>query len=399
MISKKALEFKPYNIKYIFIDHHAVEDEVTQLILQWSNNHSIPIRIVTSSDYFLHYLSQLTISEGKRTLWLTRYKGRFLKPCPGTKDTYRCCQYLVINEITNCPIDCTYCILQGFFNNHSITIYTNYAKILSEIQALSKLNPQRILRIGTGELTDSLALDPLTGLSQKLIPVFQSQTNVLLELKTKTHHIEHLVAPNSAKVVLSWSINPKEIIESHEYKSAKLQSRLNSAKRAIKKGFLVGFHLDPIIHYRDWQNGYRNLIENLGKEIDSTRISWISLGSLRYPSPLKSIAKNRFPRSRIFSAELITGIDNKMRYIKPLRLQMYQFIFNQIRQNLKNVFVYFCMESEDVWEEVLGLSPRYSWEVDFLFAKHLYHKFGELKLPRPSKEIYQCPIIFQNHES
>jgi len=98
----------------------------------------------------------------------------------------------VINETINCPIDCTYCILQGYINNPAITIYTNYQKIIEEIQTLSRLNRERILRIGTGELTDSLALDPITRLSEKLIPEVQKLPNILLELKSKTDHIDHL---------------------------------------------------------------------------------------------------------------------------------------------------------------------------------------------------------------
>ncbi|MEJ2635523.1 MAG: hypothetical protein P8184_09555 [Calditrichia bacterium] len=388
-----AIEYKFSNI---YIDECARDDEITRNLLR-SLPDPVP-QCIQPDQSFQDYLASLSFSEGKRTLWITHFRGRFLKPCPGTAESYRCCNYLVINETTNCPIDCTYCILQGYINNPAITIYTNYRKIAEEIKALSRRNPNRILRIGTGELTDSLALDPATGLSEKLIKEVQQLPNVLLELKSKTDHIEHLLDINPERIVLSWSVNPAALVKSDELKAVPVAKRLKATRRAAEKGFMIGLHFDPIIYLPEWQSQYLELIGQIGEYVDPQKIAWISLGSLRYPPHLKETSRSRFPKSRIFSGEQIAGVDGKMRYLQPLRLRMYRSIYRALREKLGDVFVYFCMESEEIWQEVLGHSPRDNQEVDWLFARSLYHKFPELNLPRPEREIYQSPISFPDEE-
>jgi spore photoproduct lyase len=298
--------------------------------------------------------------------------------------------------MTNCPIDCAYCILQTYINNPAITIYTNYDKIISELHAISELNPDRILRIGTGELTDSLALDPITKLSEELIPTIHKLPNIMLELKSKTNNISHLFQHVSNKIVLSWSVNPEDIIKSDELKSCTLENRIKAAISANDKGFLVGFHFDPVIHLSERQPAYNNLINKISQKIKPTQIAWISIGSLRFPPPLKDIAQSRFSKTTIFSGEQIMGKDSKMRYLKPIRIRLYKIIYEELRKKLPGTFIYFCMESADIWEEILKKKMSSNTDIDFYFAEALYKRFPQLNLPEPKKEIYQSPIIFIN---
>ncbi|GAB4340786.1 MAG: hypothetical protein Kow0037_26880 [Calditrichia bacterium] len=339
-------------------------------------------------------LPEMDLARGKETLYLTRFKGRFLKPCPGTDESYRCCNYLVINESTNCPIDCTYCILQGYITNPAITIYTNYRKILEEIRLLSAANPQRILRIGTGELTDSLALDPITHLSEKLVREIQTLPNVLLELKSKTDHIDHLLSLPPERVVLSWSVNPSELVKSDEKKATPVHRRLAAARKAVEKGFLIGFHFDPLLMVKNWEKLYPQLIEEMGKAVPPERIAWISLGSLRFPPHLKEIIRGRFPDTTILSGEQVPGQDGKMRYIRPLRQKLYGRIAEVLNRHLPGAFVYFCMESEQIWRQILHRSPENNLAVDFYFADSLYRRFPELNFPKPTPEIYSEDIVW-----
>jgi spore photoproduct lyase len=385
-----------FRFSQIFISSPALHDEITRRTL--SRYKHLPVETVENEKVFLKKISTQSLSEGKKTLWLTHFKGQFLKPCPGTARSYRCCNYLVINETTNCPIDCSYCILQGYIDRPVITVYTNTDKILQEIESISRLNPGRILRIGTGELTDSLALDPVTGLATLLIDRIQTLPNVLLELKTKTDHIGHLAGLPTGKVILSWSVNPAELVKAEDHKAASLAKRLAAAKKAADLGFKIGWHLDPILHYEGWESGYRNLIRQLAQQTETFQIAWISLGSFRFPPALREIIRRRFPHTPIVSGEQIIGLDGKIRYLKPLRLQMYRVIAETVRQELGNVFIYFCMESDDVWQKVLGRKPKDNLEIDWYFASSLYRNFSDLQLPPPRQELYRKPIFISGTE-
>ena len=121
------------------------------------------------------------------------------------------------------------------------------------------------------------------------------------------------------------------------------------------------------------------------------------MGSLRYPPNLKEIAQKRFPNTKIFTGEQIIGLDGKSRYIKPLRKKMYKFIHQELTQKLDSPFIYFCMESEDLWRDIIGKSPKNNLDVDWYFAESIYKKFPFLNLPNPKYSVYSSPINFKRY--
>ena len=49
--------------------------------------------------------------------------------------------------------------------------------------------------------------------------------------------------------------------------------------------------------------------------------------------------------------------DRKLRYFQPLRVGMYRKMLRWIRSASPTVFVYLCMESKEVWQQVFGFAP------------------------------------------
>ena len=139
-----------------------------------------------------------------------------------------CCNYLVVELASNCPMDCSYCFLQDYLADAPLlTAYTNVDDALAEIDAVLRAHPERSFRIGTGELSDSLALDPITDLSRLLVPFFAARRNAVLELKTKTDCVEGLLELDPrGRVVVSWSVNAAAVIERDEPGTATLAERL-----------------------------------------------------------------------------------------------------------------------------------------------------------------------------
>ena len=124
------------------------------------------------------------LPEAKTTLLLAVQKGPFWRACPGTKD-YICCGYQVLQVTLNCPMDCTYCVLQGYVNVPAITVFVNVEDLFDELETRWAEHPERVWRLGTGEFGDSLALDGLMGLNELLIPRFAGQRQAILEIKSK----------------------------------------------------------------------------------------------------------------------------------------------------------------------------------------------------------------------
>jgi spore photoproduct lyase len=359
----------------ILIHPDAVDAPMTRMIL----NKLPDVRTqVIDDEEFERFASGLTLSRGKRILYLTAGRGALVKPCPGTSDPYLCCGYTIINQQSHCPMDCVYCILQNYLDRPVITVHTGMDEIFRQASSFIDSSPDRFFRVGTGELTDSLALDPVTEVSRDLLRFFGPRRNALLELKTKTDNTAVLLGQPERRAVISWSVNPQSAIAEEEHLSADIGSRLSAARRCMEAGFLIGFHFDPILHFDGWKEAYDGLVDRMFAEIDARRVAWISLGSLRFPPALKDVIDGRFPKSRITAAEMIRGLDGKMRYPKPLRIEMYRRIFTRIREKSADVFVYFCMESPDVWERVMGGTPGSNGELDEWFTQSLMKRFPEL---------------------
>ena len=81
-------------------------------------------------------------------------------------------------------MDCSYCVLQGYLNNPLLTLYTNWDDLVEEISSFLSIDRHSLSRLGTGELSDSLALESIFPFSQFLIPFFAERHNGILELKT-----------------------------------------------------------------------------------------------------------------------------------------------------------------------------------------------------------------------
>lgn len=362
----------PFEIEKIFLDEKAEKDSVSQTILKALPN--IPVEKVRDKRALIKRFLSMSdpIGTGKRHLFITHFYGRHLKPCPGTS-RHICCGYYVINAITNCPMDCAYCVLQGYLNNPLLNLYTNWDDLFQEMEAfLSTRPPSTFIRVGTGELSDSLALDPIFPVSERLIQLFADRENGILELKTKSAEVDHLLHLNHReKTVISWSLNPPEVIKEEEIRTASLHERVEAARRCQERGYPLGFHFDPMIHYEGWEKGYRETIHHLFNHIDPGRVIWVSLGGFRYPPQLKAIAKERFPDTQIFLGELFPGRDAKFRYFKEIRIELYRKMVRWLREVDPDLFVYLCMESQEVWERVFGWSPENSQHLNELFEQRV----------------------------
>jgi spore photoproduct lyase len=296
------------------------------------------------------------LADAKTTLLLAVQKGPFRRPCPGTKD-YICCGYQVLQTALNCPMDCTYCILQSYVNIPAVTLFVNVEDLLQELERDWETAPNRVWRLGTGEFGDSLALDELAGLNEALIPFFD-HPRAVLEIKTKWHRLENLLhfGPNP-RVVFSWSLNPEEIVRSEEMFTAPLKTRLRAAAQAGAAGFRLAFHFDPIVYFPGWQDAYRRTVARLGEMVEPASIAWISLGALRFLPSQRDLIMERFPASRIAAQEMVRAPDGKLRYFIGLRQELYGRLKEWLDAAAPGALVYLCMESPRVWESVFGFRP------------------------------------------
>ncbi len=341
-------------IDKVFIKKGAESFPLTVEILSRLDS-SLPIEVVDSiAPWFerLVSMSKDPIFSGKKILYLTTFKGDFIKPCPCTRNVV-CCNYYFLNLQTGCPIDCSYCILQEYLSRPFLTVYVNLEDMFARLDAFFRESKGPV-RVGTGELTDSLAIDDITGVSSYLIPYFKAKRNAVLELKTKSLNIDNLLKIKDAngRVVISWSLNPESFCLENEKGASLPGERLEKAALCGKHGYSLSFHFDPIVHFEGWQAEYCELVRELFAKVDPGCVRWISLGSLRFSPKMFDIIKRRFPNSKITLSEMSVSFDKKMRYLFWLRVDMYRYIMKCIKKFGGNVPVYLCMESLSMYREL-----------------------------------------------
>jgi len=351
------------DIKKIYIQKSVLDNQRIQKILPQFKNTEIQV-INEIKEVPTHYIDK------KKSIIFGEQNGSFIKKCPCTPN-YLGCEYWVVELSVGCLYDCTYCYLQEYQNIFATSFYVNFDKLYQEFDGLLRENPDELYRIGFGEYADSLFLDEVMNYTYEISDYLSKKhENYLIEYKTKSNNISNLLKfKPTGKEVVGWTINTIKICNSEEKYAANFYERLEAMQQCVNHGYFVAVHFDPVISYDGWERDYKFVVDEIFKRIDKNMIIWISIGSLRFNSKLKPIIEYRHPDTKIIYGEMIKGADNKSRYLKSIRIELYKKIVGYLKEKDENVFVYFCMEDNDVWKEVLGLDVRTNEEIHDLFCR------------------------------
>ena len=288
------------------------------------------------------------------TLYIVSEKFDFLKPCPCTKGAVGC-RYNILNTGFGCIYDCAYCYLQEYANIPGIALPANLDDFLSRLTAARSVP----VRIGSGEFSDSLMLDGLTGHAAEIVSALRNVPRVTFEFKTKSDSIDGLLkAEHGGNIVVGWSLNPQPIIDKNEALTVSLAGRFSAAKKCARAGYRLAFHFDPVFHFPGWERLYKNLVDALFTAVSPSSVAWISIGTFRFKPEAKKIIESRFPSNEILDEELLPGYDGKLRYPYSTRYAVYSRMLKLITARSGNVPVYLCMEESRMWKD-LRITPPF----------------------------------------
>ena len=306
-------------------------------------------------------MSAAQFNKSKKQLLLCSFKGKFFKRCPGVRPGLICCNYFILNLGQHCEMDCSYCYLQNLINFPYVTIYTNIQDALKELSSLQQAGmDQQKLRVGTGELTDSLSLDDISLHSAALINFFKRVPLWTLEFKTKSNNIKNFInLPHAGNVIVSWSLNPQYIIEREEHGTASLEERLQAARHCRNQGYLVAFHIDPVIYHPEWKENYQTLTQKITSLFKPKEVSHISLGALRFQPEQRHLMRERFGlNSLITQGEYFKSQDGKLRYDSQVRQKMFTFIHGEFKKQGADWPIFLCMEDKENWLSAIHQLPQ-----------------------------------------
>ena len=94
---------KEPKITRIIVDEKVADQDLVKRYKR--NNPKAEVIEIALTDEIKESMFKQEPTPAKRDILLTEKQGHTVKQCPGTDRTYRCCNYHVINQTSNCPID------------------------------------------------------------------------------------------------------------------------------------------------------------------------------------------------------------------------------------------------------------------------------------------------------
>ncbi|MFK5936996.1 MAG: hypothetical protein QM497_01255 [Sulfurimonas sp.] len=292
-------------------------------------------------------------------------EGFGLGLCPVASEKTRCCNLMTLDAVESCGFDCSYCSIQSFYNQNTITFDSGFADKLSKLD----LDKNKTYHIGTGQASDSLMFGNREGILDALFLFAKENPNVILEFKTKSDNIKYLLERDVPKNILcTWSLNTKTIIENEEHLTASLDKRINAAKALADKGVKVGFHFHPIVEYEGYLDEYKAVYKRLIGTFKPSQVALVSFGTLTFIKPVIKQLRNREFRTKITQIEH-TDASGKTSYPDSTKIEMFKHAYESFKAwqtGEEKVFFYLCMEEHQMWEKTFGY--QYSTNNDFEMA-------------------------------
>jgi len=346
------------DLRKIFVPHQNKKISLKKTKQNYETIRNKPNRY---DDFSLHVNSQ----EQKYNFKTTQKEGFGLGLCPVASEKTRCCNLLTLDAVESCGFDCSYCSIQSFYNQNTITFDSNFANKLTNL----KLDPNKTYHIGTGQSSDSLMFGNREGVLDALFEFALRYPNVILEFKTKSNNISYLLENDVPKnIICTWSLNTPTIINNEEHLTASLEKRIDAARKVADKGVKVGFHFHPIVEYENYLDEYSAVYEKLLDTFLPTEVTLVSFGTLTFIKPVIKQLRNRDFKTKITQMPF-DEIAGKHSYPLQTKIEMFSHAYKSFTPWHKEVFFYMCMEEHSLWEQCFGYhyATNNDFEQDMLY--------------------------------
>jgi spore photoproduct lyase len=247
----------------------------------------------------------------------------------------------------NCPYECQYCYLQGYFQSPDLVFFLNHHEIAEEIKKTAENYPQETVWFHAGEFSDCLALSHCTREWNTFIPLFKEIPHAKLELRCKSSNLKGLAGIEPVdNVHITFSLAPEKQVKEFDLLASPLKARIQAMEELQKRGFKVGLHFDPLVYSPTFQEDFKELIYELQSRLNWNEIQYISLGVIRFPDQLFSSFKRNYPGQGKHFLEMKKTEGGLRRYSDDLREWMFKYCEDTLLSSgIQEKKVYRCMES------------------------------------------------------
>lgn len=176
-----------------------------------------------------------------------------------------------------------------------------------------------------------------------------------LELRTRSANVMGLLGlDHGGNTILSFGLNPDQVVKQFELGTASLDERLQAARACQEAGYPVRFRLDPLVAIDGWEEQYSQMIE---RALPTVVPEQVTLGSYHLLGNLSRVIAERFPESPLLGPKLERDGEG-LRYPHELRRRLYEFVTAEIRRLNESVPISVCKETPRMWSELGTMIAR-----------------------------------------
>ena len=255
------------------------------------------------------------------------------------------------DTIYGCPHGCKYCC-----GGRVSVVFTNLEEFVERQVAPTAAQHlwQKVFMFNSC-LSDTLCFEPEYGLSKLLVDHFASTPDQHYLIHTKSANADFLRdLDHRGRTIALWSLTNETTSRVIEPGSATTEQRIDAARQCQDAGYTVRFKFKPIVPVKEWRDECRRMIEmvfsrtrpdNLGV----CTIAWMSAEELKSCIDV-SLLDPAFVQAMDEAADQLKGVAPGP-FPHAVRAEIYEFFLNEIRRHDRDVPVFLCTESPEMWRE------------------------------------------------
>lgn len=269
-----------------------------------------------------------------------------------------------LHSLNGCLHACAYCHVNEFLH-----VMLDVENLAARVEPLARANPAQHL-YKYDNRSDQIALEPEYGASMVMVERFATLDLApprYLLLYTKSDNVDHLLdLDHRGRTIVNWSLAPPAQATRIETGTPPVDRRIDAMRKCQEAGYHVRARFSPVIPVEGWREEYAGMISTL---FQAARPDVITLDVIGFMSPagllasidpdlldgkaraiIDSLAKADTLRPRTWQKHLFPA---------PCRVEVLQFIYEEIRKHDATVPVALCNETLDVWDALASnWTPR-----------------------------------------
>lgn len=264
------------------------------------------------------------------------------------------------DTIFGCPHGCQYCP-----GGKVSIVNTNLEEFLTrQVIPAAEAEPWQKVFMYNSALSDTPCFEPEYGLSKLLAEYYATTPDQHYLIHTKSANLDFLrEVDHRGRTIVLWSVTSPTAARLIEPGSALPEERIEAARRCQEAGIPIRFKLKPIVPVKGWRDQYRQVIEHMfartrPESVGLFMLAWMDFAEFKscidtglldppFLQALEESAPSRDPNS----AQL---------FPHAARVELYRFLIAEIRRHDRNVPVFLCTETNEMWREIgpeLGMTP------------------------------------------